>query len=387
MNKQIICFICQRKMKRITNTHLWKSHRITMEEYIEKYPLAPIDAPGLAFERVSHLRGKTYEEVYGKEKASSLRKIRMNDTSEQMKDNKQIQVRQEKCGYTQTEEQRQEARERHTIHGGNTYRARALNQYGLECARCGFLSSNKSDFIVHHKNLVNIHSELGDHSLENLRVLCKKCHAILHNQISEVMGKFTGINNIEKGIHYIFKGLKDALGLDLTDPNFKDTPKRVARAYQEMLAGTKDTKAQIQQVLSTAFPSEGYSSLIFCTNITSYSLCPHHLLPVEYHSTVGYIPSKEGKVLGASKLPRVVDILSQRLVLQETLTEDIANALALVKPLGIAVVVSGAHYCMKMRGIRKEASFETSTMRGVFMRKPEARKEFFDLLLQARSGK
>lgn len=194
------------------------------------------------------------------------------------------------------------------------------------------------------------------------------------------------MNYIEKGMRLILKGLQQDFGLNLSDVNFKDTPKRVARAYNEIFEGLKDTEINVKKILSTAFPSKGYESLIFCTDIIVFSMCPHHFLPVEYKVSVGYIPSKDGMVLGASKIPRLVELLAKRPVLQETLTIDIANYLNDLNPIGVAVVISGVHFCMRMRGVKKMSSFETSAMKGAFMDNPASRKEFFDLLLLSKKN-
>uniref|UniRef100_A0A6M3JSM8 GTP cyclohydrolase I n=1 Tax=viral metagenome TaxID=1070528 RepID=A0A6M3JSM8_9ZZZZ len=193
-----------------------------------------------------------------------------------------------------------------------------------------------------------------------------------------------GTDNIEKGFTIILEGLHQEFGLDLTDENLKDTPKRIARAYEEIFGGIKDTDKKVQEILATAFPSKEYNSVIFCAGIKTFSMCPHHFLPVEYTTALGYIPSDDGYVLGASKLARIVELLSKRPVLQERLTKDITKALDTIQPKGSAVVVSGIHYCMRMRGVKQNSTFETSSMSGVFMTKPDTRKEFFDLLTLAK---
>lgn len=373
----ITCEVCQKQYKRITNTHL-HSHGLSMADYQQMYPDSPIDMEGLADSRVSHLRGKSYEEVYGKEKADELRHARKNDSVKQMQNLEQIKIRQEKCGYDWTEEQKEYLRELKTTHGGNNYRLRALEYYGNICAKCGeeFVLQ---DLVVHHNDFLNIHSELGNHDLQNLTVLCKSCHAKLHNELSHIAGRFKGISNIEKGVHYILKGLKDEFGLDLTDKNFKDTPKRVARAYYEIFEGIKDTKEQIKNILSSSFPSE-LSEMIISRDIHVYSMCPHHLLPVEYYIDVGYIPG--GQVLGISKLARLVEVLARRPVLQETLTNEIVKYLdKSLKVRGSICRVRGVHFCMKMRGVRQNSEMVTSAIQGVFMdEKKGARSEFLQLI-------
>lgn len=195
------------------------------------------------------------------------------------------------------------------------------------------------------------------------------------------------MSKVIQSVKDLLLALTSKYGVDLVGPNFEDTPNRVSKAYDEILGGLKDTDNKIKNVLNTAFPSEGYSGIIFCSSIKTFSLCPHHLLPVEYEISIGYVPSSEGKVLGASKLPRIAEILSKRPVLQEGLTNDIANALSFVNPLGVAVVVSGVHYCMRMRGVRQQSTFETSVMTGSFKEHDSTRNEFFELLKVSKMGK
>lgn len=171
------------------------------------------------------------------------------------------------------------------------------------------------------------------------------------------------------------------------DPNFTETPERVAKSLAELLHGyetAKDTSVFFEK----AFPAEGYNSMIFCSNIQVYSMCPHHLLPVIYNMSVGYIPSKAGYVIGASKIPRLVEALAARAVVQEQLTNEIAEALEKhLNPIGVAVVCSGKHLCISSRGVRQtQVTFETSEMRGSFRTNDATRMEFFELLKNAKGG-
>lgn len=175
--------------------------------------------------------------------------------------------------------------------------------------------------------------------------------------------------------------LLQGLGLDLNDPNFKDTPARVMRSYRETCDGLVNLEHKLEQILKTSFPSDGYNGMIVETGITIYSLCPHHLLPVSYSIDIGYIPSKNKEVLGASKLSRVADILGRRPVLQETFTLDILQCFEHVSPEGVAVIVSGSHQCMRCRGIRqKDSMLHTSLMTGSFKENQATREEFFHLV-------
>lgn len=166
------------------------------------------------------------------------------------------------------------------------------------------------------------------------------------------------------------------------DPNFEGTPARVVKSYQEILKyeDHHEKREAIKKCFSKIFPSK-HESIIFAPNITTHSMCPHHLLPVTYNMTIAYIPKKNGDVVGASKLERVARILSARAVLQEDLTNDIAQAISeYLTPLGIAVVTSGVHDCMRVRGIKTKGTFEVSTMRGAFKDNEETRAEFFSLM-------
>lgn len=387
---KVRCLLCNKYFRRITNTHLWNAHQTTMEEYIKTFPDSKIDAEGLADSRVDHLRDRTYEEIYGEGKSSKLIETRRQSTSEQMKDPLQIEIRKEKCGYEMTEETKLLLSKSKTVHGGSNYRERALKHYGLECQRCGKDGEDPGEFIVHHKDFANISSELGNHEIDNLMVLCKPCHSKLHNEMSGVSGKFIGLSDIEKGVHHILMGLKKEYGLDLKDANFKDTPKRVARAYAEIFSGIKNTKEQVKDILSTAFPSE-CNGLIIAKDVRVFSMCPHHLLPVDYTISVAYIPSPDGRVLGISKLSRLVEVLAGRPVLQEQLGEDITNSLmGLDGCVGAGCLIEGKHYCMIMRGVNQTNCVTgSSSMKGVFLQRDSegvaARAELMSLWSSKRS--
>lgn len=171
------------------------------------------------------------------------------------------------------------------------------------------------------------------------------------------------------------------------DPNLAATPFRVVRMYNELLLYEEKQKRvdAVFDELSKQFPSK-HDSLIFATGIKSFSMCPHHFLPVSYTMTIAYIPKKDnGFVVGASKLERAVRILSARAVLQEDLTNDIADNIEnFLNPQGVAVLVSGEHDCMRVRGVKSCGKFETSEMRGSFKDNPETRMEFFQLLNNTR---
>lgn len=181
----------------------------------------------------------------------------------------------------------------------------------------------------------------------------------------------TGQNAIKEGVRLILTGL----GLDLDDDNIKETPDRVSKMYGEMFLGGF---GDVEQILSKTFPSS-YSGILVHKNLLVFSACPHHLLPVEYEISLAYIAEK---VVGLSKVPRAVEVLAKRLVLQETLTEDIATALEkYIGATAVLVIVKGQHACMRIRGVRTLTDqVVTSSIKGIFEKEPAARAEALALL-------
>src|SRR5919204_5281186 len=156
-----------------------------------------------------------------------------------------------------------------------------------------------------------------------------------------------------------------------------DTPARVEKAYRFLTSGYR---ADIDQVLNNALFSVDYSEMVIVKDIDFFSLCEHHLLPFFGKCHVAYIPST--KVIGLSKIPRLVDVFSRRLQVQERLTRQIADTiLEKIDPLGVAVVMEATHLCMSMRGVEKQNSFAiTSAMLGVFREDARTRTEFLELI-------
>ncbi len=166
--------------------------------------------------------------------------------------------------------------------------------------------------------------------------------------------------------------LLDALGADLTNESLRDTPVRVARMYAELLAPAP--------VSLTTFPNdEGYDELVIARDIPIYSLCEHHLLPFHGVAHVGYLPGD--RIVGLSKLARVVDLFAGRLQVQERLTRQVADWLwERLEPRGVGVVIEAEHMCMSMRGVRKPgAATVTSTLLGTIRSDPRSREEFLAL--------
>ena len=155
-----------------------------------------------------------------------------------------------------------------------------------------------------------------------------------------------------------------------------DTPKRVAKIFEKLYGGYD----QDPKKLITVFDNEGYDEMIIAQNIDFYSMCEHHMLPFFGKVHIGYLP--DNKIIGLSKLPRMVEIFSRRLQNQERLTKQIADTLnALLKPKGIGVVIKATHLCMKARGIeRQNCEIVTSSFTGLFRSNLNTRSEFLNLI-------
>jgi GTP cyclohydrolase I len=171
-----------------------------------------------------------------------------------------------------------------------------------------------------------------------------------------------------------------AVGEDPERQGLKDTPARVARAYREMFAGLYTDP---DTVLETTFDEE-HDELVLVTKIPMYSTCEHHLVAFHGMAHVGYIPGKDGRVTGLSKLARVVDLYAKRPQVQERLTAQIADAVVRkLKPRGVIVVIEAEHLCMAMRGVRKAGSITvTSAVRGQFKTDDASRSEALGLILR-----
>jgi GTP cyclohydrolase IA len=175
----------------------------------------------------------------------------------------------------------------------------------------------------------------------------------------------------------IIRQLLAELGEDPSREGLLDTPKRVEKALAFLTSGYA---ADVDATLNNALFSVDYNEMVIVRDIDFYSLCEHHLLPFIGKCHVAYIP--QGRVLGLSKIPRLVDIFARRLQIQERLTNQIAETLReKVDPLGVSVVMEATHLCMAMRGVEKQNSVATtSAMLGVFREDARTRMEFLELI-------
>ncbi len=178
---------------------------------------------------------------------------------------------------------------------------------------------------------------------------------------------------IEPLVAQLLKELGEEPGRD----GLNRTPARVARSLRFLTSGYEQDPVAI---LNDALFDVSYDEMVIVKDVNFYSLCEHHMLPFFGRAHVAYVPN--GKVVGLSKIPRVVEMLARRLQVQERLTTQIAETLeAVLEPRGVAVVVESIHLCMMMRGVEQQSAFAiTSSLRGAFQADPKTRSEFMDLI-------
>lgn len=178
---------------------------------------------------------------------------------------------------------------------------------------------------------------------------------------------------IKQGVKLILEGI----GEDLTREGLVKTPQRIADMFEEILSGMNQKP---EDVLTITY-DEGTDELILVKDIPLYSMCEHHFLPFIGKAHIAYVPN-EGRIVGLSKLARLVDVYARRLQVQERMTSQIADALMnILKPKGVLVVIEAEHLCMTMRGVKKPGSLTiTSALRGVFKKDERTRIEAFNLI-------
>jgi GTP cyclohydrolase I len=175
----------------------------------------------------------------------------------------------------------------------------------------------------------------------------------------------------------LVRSLLQEIGEDPSRPGLVQTPPRVARSLRFLLSGYA---LSLKDLINGAIFEEPYSEMVVVRDIEVYSLCEHHLLPFFGKAHVAYIP--EGRILGLSKIPRIVDMFARRLQVQERLTTQIGDALqSVLEPQGVGVVIEATHLCMAMRGVEKQnSSAVTSSLTGCFRDDDKSRNEFLSLI-------
>ena len=192
-----------------------------------------------------------------------------------------------------------------------------------------------------------------------------------HRSMALVLTEETKTDRLER----IISDLITELGFDLADQHFEGTPVRVARLYRELTRGSRVYPAKILKTFDSK-----HSELIVVSEITFYSLCPHHFLIYRGKMHFGYVP--DGKIVGLSKIPRLIQAMASRPIVQEDLVSEIADTfMSVVKPLGCVARATGRHDCVAVRGVKcHEAQMTTVALRGVFREKPSLVEEFHQVL-------
>ena len=185
------------------------------------------------------------------------------------------------------------------------------------------------------------------------------------------------MNNNQKEFEDNFKNILKLIGENPEREGLLDTPSRVYKSFQFLCKGYNENP---KEILTKAMFSTDNEEMVIIKNIEFYSLCEHHILPIVGKVNVAYIP--DGKVVGLSKIPRVVETFARRLQIQEQLTEEIANAIyESMNPKGVAVLIDARHFCMEMRGVEKiSSSTITTSYKGLFKEDKDVKKEFLDYL-------
>ncbi len=175
----------------------------------------------------------------------------------------------------------------------------------------------------------------------------------------------------------LVEGLLKSFGEDPNREGLLRTPERVAKSFEELTGGTNQ---KLEDVVGKGVFNEDCSEMVIVKDIEFYSLCEHHMLPFYGRVHVAYIP--DGRIIGLSKIPRIVDMFARRLQVQERMTSQIAEAIQeVLQPKGVGVVADAAHLCMMMRGVQKQnSSTMTSCLVGSFRSDPRTRSEFLDLV-------
>jgi GTP cyclohydrolase IA len=225
-----------------------------------------------------------------------------------------------------------------------------------------------------------VQTELETISKESSRLPNENELCSVHSMVDGANGRAAELPNNDLGtknhrVEEIVRDLLLELGADLRDQHFQETPARVARMYREL---TRGYRTRPQNILTTF--ASNHHELIVVSDINFYSLCPHHLLIYRGWMHFGYVP--DGRIVGLSKIPRLIQAMAARLIVQEDLVSEVANTfMEHVKPLGCVVRATGRHDCVAVRGVRcHEAAMTTVALRGIFQQKSSLTDEFHQVL-------
>lgn len=197
------------------------------------------------------------------------------------------------------------------------------------------------------------------------------------------LAKSTDLGVLSGAYSQFMQAIERTTGFRFDEESRRNTPARVSRMMLELICGKEQALSEVREALSKVFEAKT-PEMISYDDMRMVSLCPHHLAVVSYNASIAYIPNNT--VVGASKFTRVARALARRPVLQETLTNDIADEIVkALNPKGVGVLLRGSHSCMTARGIKdRKASMTTCAVRGIFLTDPSVKSEWFELIHQAR---
>ena len=344
----VICRICNKKLRCIDNRHLIK-HNLTSIEYKDKYPNELLISDKTKELLQQDKQGKTYEEIYGEENAAFL------------KDNLSLQRTATKSTL-------------YLVGLNHSIRSAVLKRDNNECILC----FSKKDLQIHHVEQISKFENIDNYNhISNLIALCRKCHGSMHKKNNAVNkeNKFPNYNQIIRGMNLIISGLGIAKNMnEYYQEHLLKTPLRAAKGIVELCNGLFLSEPAV-----TLFEANGYNQLIVIKDIEFSSVCIHHFLIFEGVIHIAYLPDKF--IVGASKIPRIVEYFAHRPQIQENLSCQIADFIMdKILPKGVLVIVEGRHTCMACRGIKLSAIMKTSALRGIFLDHPQTKMEAIALI-------
>lgn len=371
---KVQCLECGELFGRISPQHLWYKHRMSIREYLEKHTNALLAAPALKEAYGSGLRGLTYEEKFGKERADQIKAAKAEATRQLHQDPDWKEARDMELRSVLSREDKRKAKSDYVRIMRSQMAPEwkknhlfVLDQSGGVCEVCG---CSDEDLFIHHKDC-----RYWVNDVENLQAVCRRCHGVLHNEMKRVTGRRTLVTRIEQSCYEFLAALSRELHIDMSADDYKDTPARMARMYYELFGSNIDFDKRVDEILSRTFPSK-YDGMVISDGIRVYSMCKHHFLPAIMDVVIGYIPSKD--VLGLSKLARIAELFAAHPLVQEDYTNDLADKIMeVLTPAGVGVYVKGVHYCQTMRGAKQRNAVMTTTcLRGCFKDDTRTRAEF-----------
>ncbi len=390
----LTCKICGKQLPNLA-LHIHHTHKMKGKEYKEKYGVDRLVTREQA-QKMALTSNKNWNVPKTRENRTKgiidsytpeLKKERSKTTIEQFKDPEQRILRQNSSKNFSPEHKEKlrigASKPKSLLHKiklSNTLSSQFKNEWknvrnlvydraDSKCEVCGvseteLISNGKPKLRVHEKNYNQIIPKIEDCVL-----CCQPCHSKQHKFVRD---------NIHQRISHAVINLLRVLKVDTNSDNFKETPRRFASVLTEFSGIDNDLELELEDMCNAVFEYDN-DSMVFATNIETSGLCPHHLLPVLYKVSLAYIP--QGYAIGVSKLARICDVLAKQLLLQESYTHRIADALTkYLKTPSVLVYTEGSHTCMRIRGVKSNASIIVSEIRGDFRKSAALRAEAMSII-------